>query len=137
MNKVREYEIDIFPDPEDPAWFCARVPDIPTIFTGGHSSEDALKNAKEAIGGYLEVCAEDNLPVPEPTRFYTEELAVRFPKDLHRVIIKEAQQKKESINELVVSLLNNTLVKIQSNKTKAKEYLKELDQQELSRGFKK
>lgn len=100
MNKLREYEIDIFPDPEDPGWFCARVPDIPTIFTGGSSSEDALKAAKEAIEGYLEVCREDNISVPEPIRFYTEEFVVRFPKNLHRVLIRESQQKQVSVNEL-------------------------------------
>lgn len=120
MNEVRKYEIDIFPDPEDQSWFCARVPDIPTIFTGGASSEEALKNAKEAINGYLDVCAEDNLPVPEPTRFYTEELAVRFPKGLHRAIIKEAEQKEMSINELIISLLSRTMINIQGSKTKAK-----------------
>ena len=120
MNEVREYGIDIFPDPEDPGWFCARVPDIPTIFTGGASSEEALKNVKEAIAGYLEVCTEDNLPIPKPTRFYTEELAVRFPKDLHRIIIREAQQEKVTINELIVSLLNRTLIKTQDSKIDAK-----------------
>lgn len=120
MSKAREYEIDIFPDQEDPGWFCARVPDIPTIFTGGISSEEALKAAKEAIAGYLEVCTEDNLPVPEPTRCYTEEFAVRFPKDLHRVLIRESQQKQVSLNELVVSLLNRSLIKKQSSKIRAK-----------------
>ncbi|MDI6793311.1 MAG: type II toxin-antitoxin system HicB family antitoxin [bacterium] len=68
MDEVKEYEIDIFPDPEEPGCFCARVPDVPAIFTGGASSEEALRNAKEAITGYLEICVEDNLPVPEPTR---------------------------------------------------------------------
>ena len=109
MNNIEQYEIDIFPDPEKSNWFCARVPDIPSIFTGGDSPEEALRMAKGAIAGYLEICSEDSLPIPEPTGFYTEEFTVRFPKDLHRALMKEAENKKLSMNELITSLLNWSL----------------------------
>ncbi len=90
------------------------MPDIPSIFTGGASPEEALQMAKEAIAGYLEIFAEDDLPIPEPRSFYTEELAVRFPKDLHRALIKEAERKEVSINELITSLLNWSLAEVRS-----------------------
>ena len=109
MDYTERYEIDIFPDPEKPDWFCARVPDIPSIFTGGDSPEEALRMVKEAIAGYLEICCEDDLPVPETAVVYTEELAVRFPKDMHWVLVKEVERQEVSVNELITSVLNRSL----------------------------
>jgi antitoxin HicB len=34
--------------------------------TYGHTYEEAVKNAQEAIEGYLAYCEEANLPVPNP-----------------------------------------------------------------------
>ncbi|MDE1480620.1 type II toxin-antitoxin system HicB family antitoxin [Xenorhabdus bovienii] len=41
------------------------VPDIPGCFSAGDSMEDAVKNAKEAITGHLELLAEMNQLPPE------------------------------------------------------------------------
>lgn len=106
---ANRFEIDIFADPEDPTWFCARVPDIPTIFTGGATPEEALRQAQEAIAGYLEICEEDNLPVREPTSVYTEELAVRLPRDVHRSLLRQAEREGRSVQEVVGEVLSHGL----------------------------
>ena len=55
------YEVII--EPNDEGGFYARIPDIPSIFTGGKTEEDALKNAKDdAVKEYLKVCKEDGVP---------------------------------------------------------------------------
>jgi predicted RNase H-like HicB family nuclease len=42
-----QYEIDIVPN--EHGGFYAHIPDFPTIFTGGSTPEEAMKNALEAI----------------------------------------------------------------------------------------
>ncbi len=106
---VNRFEIDIFADPDDPGWFCARVPDIPTIFTGGATPEEALRAAQEAIEGYLELCEEDGLPVCEPTSVYTEELSVHLPKDVHRTLMQRAEREGLSVQEVIGEVLRSEL----------------------------
>lgn len=45
----------------------AIVPDLPGCVSLGDTFEDVQRNVKEAIELYLEVLAEDGLPIPEPT----------------------------------------------------------------------
>jgi len=44
---------EIIIEPNEEGGFYARIPDIPSIFTGGLTEIEALKNAKEAIKEYL------------------------------------------------------------------------------------
>jgi len=62
MNK---YEIIIFWSREDDA-FIAEVPELPGCMAHGNNQEDALQNAKEAIGLWIETAKEFNDPIPEP-----------------------------------------------------------------------
>lgn len=52
------YEIIIFWSDEDRA-FLADVPELPGCMAHGDSHEDALKNAQEAIGLWIETAEED------------------------------------------------------------------------------
>lgn len=119
MSEINKYEIHIFPDPEDPTWFCARVPDIPTIFTGGENPEEALKMATDAIEGFLEICKEDRLPIPEPKKRYSGKFNVRVPRELHWALVKLAEEEGISLNALVIYLLSQgvTLPKRKSQKS--------------------
>lgn len=42
-------------------------PDFPGCGTSGKTDEEALKNAKEALGGHILCMEEDNDYIPEPT----------------------------------------------------------------------
>jgi len=103
------YEIDIFVDPDDPQWYCARVPDLPGLFTGGATPEEALQQAQEAIAGYLEICEEDSLPIPEPLPPYTEELTLRLARDLYRTLLRQAEREGRSVPEVIDQVLQLAL----------------------------
>ncbi len=96
----KDFEIII--EPNEEGGFYARIPDMPSIFTGGVTEIEALKNAKLAIKEYLEICKKDRLPVPQSK---SGKFNVRVPKDLHRELARKAAEQGVSLNQLVVYLL--------------------------------
>jgi len=56
-------EVLIYPG-EDGYW-VAECPSLPGCVSQGGTKEDAIKNIKEAIDGYILTLKEDGLPVPE------------------------------------------------------------------------
>ena len=46
--------------------FVARVPEFPNLYAFGDSQPEAKMQAFIALGGYLELFAEKNIPLPEP-----------------------------------------------------------------------
>ena len=59
---------------EDDAYLVA-VPALPNIHTYGHSSEEALANAQEAIELYLSVLRDEGAPIPDDVTTETVEVA--------------------------------------------------------------
>ena len=96
----KDFEIII--EPNEEGGFYARIPDMPSIFTGGVTEMEALKNAKAAIKEYLEICKKDRLPIPQSK---SGKFNVRVPKDLHRELARKAAEQGVSLNQLVVYLL--------------------------------
>ncbi|MBI4837778.1 MAG: toxin-antitoxin system HicB family antitoxin [Nitrospirae bacterium] len=103
---------EIIIEPNEEGGFYARIPDMPSIFTGGITEIEALKNAKAAIKDYLEICKKDKLPVPQPK---SGKFNVRVPKDLHRVLTRKASEEGVSLNQLIVYLLSLSLGKAQTS----------------------
>ena len=60
-----KYEIIIFWSAEDQA-FIADVPELPGCMAHGSSPAEALANAQDAIGLWIETAREFGDPVPEP-----------------------------------------------------------------------
>jgi len=58
-------QVVIYPG-EDGQW-VAECPSLPGCVTQGHTREEAVANAREAISGYIAALEEDNLPVPSET----------------------------------------------------------------------
>jgi predicted RNase H-like HicB family nuclease len=56
-------QIIIYPG-EDNYW-VVECPSLPGCVSQGITKEEAIKNIKEAIEGYIKALKEDNLPVPE------------------------------------------------------------------------
>ncbi|MFY0147677.1 type II toxin-antitoxin system HicB family antitoxin [Bacillus cytotoxicus] len=42
-------------------------PDLPGCMTSGKNQEEALKMARDVLGGFLTIMEEDNDPIPSPT----------------------------------------------------------------------
>ncbi|GAB4409302.1 MAG: toxin-antitoxin system HicB family antitoxin [Thermodesulfovibrionales bacterium] len=99
---------EIILEPNEEGGFYARIPDIPSIFTGGITEIEALKNAKAAIKGYIEICEKDGLPLPQPK---SGKFNVRVPKDLHRELVRKAQEEGVSLNQMVIYLLSRCIGK--------------------------
>ncbi|MFF2241945.1 type II toxin-antitoxin system HicB family antitoxin [Bacillus thuringiensis] len=43
-------------------------PDLPGCMTSGKNQEDALKMARDVLGGFLSIMEEDNDPIPSPSQ---------------------------------------------------------------------
>lgn len=59
------YHINLFWSVEDQVWI-ADVPDLRGGVTHGVTRADAVKNAAEAIEGWLAVAADSGFAIPEP-----------------------------------------------------------------------
>jgi predicted RNase H-like HicB family nuclease len=66
-------QVIIYPG-EDSGW-VAECPSLAGCISQGKTREEAIKNVKEAIEGYVSALEEDGLPVPEE-RFDTLVIAV-------------------------------------------------------------
>ncbi|TAK64514.1 type II toxin-antitoxin system HicB family antitoxin [Methylobacter sp.] len=60
-----KYETILYWSKEDSA-FIAEVPELPGCMAHGNSQEEALANANEAIGLWLDTAKEFGDPIPEP-----------------------------------------------------------------------
>lgn len=60
-----KYETILYWSEEDSA-FVAEVPELPGCMAHGNSQEEALANANEAIGLWLDTAKEFGDPIPEP-----------------------------------------------------------------------
>jgi predicted RNase H-like HicB family nuclease len=61
--------------PGENGFWVAECPSLPGCISQGHSKEDAVKNIREAIEGYILALQEDGIAVP-PDRFDAVLLAV-------------------------------------------------------------
>jgi predicted RNase H-like HicB family nuclease len=66
MTAGREFEVVL--EAADEGGFVVSVPDLPGCWTQGETRDEALANAKEAIGAYLEALEELGRPLPKPRR---------------------------------------------------------------------
>jgi predicted RNase H-like HicB family nuclease len=55
-------QVVIYPG-EDGQW-VAECPSLPGCISEGHTREEAVANAREAIAGYIAALEDDDLPVP-------------------------------------------------------------------------
>ncbi len=100
------YEIDIVPN--EHGGYYARIPDFPTIFTGGTTPEEALYNAFEAIELMTDEHRQRGQPVPEPNSSYSGQFSVRLPRSLHRELVRRAREEGVSLNAMVAHLLTHS-----------------------------
>lgn len=99
----RRYEIDVVPN--EHGGYYARIPDFPTIFTGGQTVEEALRNALEAIELMIEEHQDRGWEIPRPLASFSGRFNVRVPRELHRELAQRAKSQGVSLNAMVNLLL--------------------------------
>jgi antitoxin HicB len=99
-----EYEMVILPEEGD--YFAVRFPDFPGIITGGHTPEEAVRNAQEALQVTLEAMRDRKIPLPTPKRTFSGQFNIRVPRSLHRALVRSADEEGVSLNALVSHLLH-------------------------------
>ncbi|MDZ7586360.1 MAG: type II toxin-antitoxin system HicB family antitoxin [Patescibacteria group bacterium] len=78
VEKVLRYNA-VF-EPCEEGGFVVTVPKLPGLTTEGNSFEKALKNAKDAIDGYLHILQEANEAIPEPDeKVFTTPIEIKLP----------------------------------------------------------
>ena len=65
MSEKYKYEIIIYWSGEDEA-FIAEVPELPGCAADGATYQEALANAEQIIGEWIETAKELGRPIPEP-----------------------------------------------------------------------
>jgi antitoxin HicB len=108
-SEIRQdrYEIDVVPN--EHGGYYARIPDFSTIFTGGQTPDEAMRNALEAIGLMIEEYQDRGLPVPEPLRSFSGTFNVRLPRSVHRELVRRADRQGVSLNAMVGFLLTQAV----------------------------
>ena len=107
-EELLRYEIKIIPDIES-GYIAARFPDFPGIVTGGYSLEEAIKNARDALELTIDTMKKHKIPLPKPKTCFSGQFNVRIPRDLHRELVRKADEEGVSLNALVTYLLSQSV----------------------------
>jgi antitoxin HicB len=104
---MAKYSINILWSEEDKG-FIATVPEFPSLSAFGETYEVALKEAKTALEGYIEILKEDGeaLPAPHTINNYSGQTRIRMPRELHLNLAIESERQNMSLNSYMVYLLS-------------------------------
>ena len=83
--------------------------DFPGIITGGYSLEEAVRNAQKALELSIDTMKKHKIPLPKPKTRFSGQFNVRVPKDLHRELVRKAEEEGVSLNALVTYLLSQSI----------------------------
>ena len=103
IETENRYEIDVVPN--EHGGYYARIPDFPTIFTGGQTPEEAISNAQDAIELMIEEYRARGQEVPRPLASFSGRFNVRVPRVLHRELTRSAEAQGVSLNAMINLLL--------------------------------
>jgi predicted HicB family RNase H-like nuclease len=67
---------------------------------------EAVKNAQEALELTIDTMKKQKMALPEPKTRFSGQFNVRVPKDLHRELVRKAEEEGVSLNALVTYLLS-------------------------------
>lgn len=106
-----KYGFKLFWSDEDAAYIVT-CPELPGLSAFGDTEEDALREAKIALGLFIEDMRESGepLPVPQAAHSYSGQFRVRLPRTLHRQLAERAEEEGVSLNSLVMTYLSGSLV---------------------------
>lgn len=100
MNKHYPFNIEWSEEDQE---FKATCPAFPGLSAFGESEEEALKEAKVALAGFIETCEASNIPLPEVADHtsFSGKLQLRLPRSLHKTATEMASQEAVSLNTYI------------------------------------
>ena len=107
MNLPYNYIINYIND-ESGSYYYARVLDLDGCQSTGETFEEAYKNIREAMEGWIEAKIEGGYEVPLPIGQdnFSGKFVVRIPKSLHYKLSIEAEREGVSLNQYAVYKLS-------------------------------
>ena len=93
---------------ESVSYFYARVLEFDGCQSTGETFEEAYKNVKDAMLGWIEAKLESGFEVPLPVGYegFSGKFIVRVPKSLHYKLSVEAEQEGVSLNQYALYKLS-------------------------------
>lgn len=93
---------------ESGSYFYARVLELDGCQSTGKTFEEAYKNLKEAMRGWIETKIDGGFEVPLPVGYenFSGKFVVRVPKSLHYKLSVEAEQEGVSLNQYALYKLS-------------------------------
>src|SRR6185503_18248991 len=88
---------------EDDQEYIATCPAFPGLSAFGETEEEALREGKIALAGFIETFEANNMPLPEPVvhEAVSGKFQLRLLKSLHRLAIQMARREKVSLNTYI------------------------------------
>lgn len=83
--------------------YIATCPSFPGLSAFGATEEEALKEGKIALAGFIETFKANKIPLPEPLvrGSYSGKLQLRLPKSLHGLAVQMAAREEVSLNTYI------------------------------------
>ena len=108
MNLPYNYIIQPLQD-ESGEYYYAKVLELDGCQSTGETFEEAYKNLKEAMKGWIETKLKNNFDIPLPVGYedFSGKFIVRIPKSLHYKLAVEAKQEGVSLNQYALYKLSN------------------------------
>ena len=93
---------------ESGSYYFATVREFDGCMSHGDTQEEAFKNIREAMKGWIEAKLENGFSVPEPVdeSQYSGKFVVRIPKTLHARLAMEAEREGVSLNQYALYRLS-------------------------------
>lgn len=108
------YPIEITKIPEDEGGgYTATIPQLgrKVFVSDGETIDEATRNLEDIKREWFQTYIDRGIPIPEPKREEEEEYSGKFitriPKELHRTLVKGANQNGVSLNQHVLYLLSS------------------------------
>lgn len=93
--------------------YIATCPEFPGLSAFGETEEEALKEARVALEGFIESYSDSNKELPEPihVKRFSGQLRLRLPKSLHGTLSEIADSEGVSLNTFLIQCIQDGLTK--------------------------
>jgi predicted RNase H-like HicB family nuclease len=93
--------------PENEGGFFAEVLEFPGCFAEGETPDEAFHNLESVAESWIEACLEQGQEIPPPSanHSYAGKIALRLPRDLHRLASHKAERDGVSLNQVLVTAI--------------------------------